>query len=70
MSAWPTFFATDELCRLLGTRRKAKLRELLKAAGVPYVLDARGWPVVYRDRLLPCETQAKPVRFDFGRARP
>lgn len=61
-------FPVAELRRILGTHRKARLRALLDAQGVPYVLDARGWPLVYRDALRPGE-RAPAARFDFGRAR-
>ncbi len=53
-SAPPEFFTPAELEAMLGHGRK-RVIAALDAAGVPYVPGRLGWPLVYRDRLLPAE---------------
>ncbi|MDB5813520.1 MAG: hypothetical protein JWN23_637 [Rhodocyclales bacterium] len=47
------FFSIAELVAMLGPQRRDGLIGLLKAANVSFVVGRHGWPLVYRDRLLP-----------------
>lgn len=68
----PEFFQVQELINALGPQRRAGLIELLKASNVSFVVGQHGWPLVYRDRLLPSgahvdqDTSPAPAQpFDF-----
>ncbi len=56
-SAHPTlpleFFSIAELVGMLGPQRRDGLIQVLKEANVSFVVGRHGWPLVYRDKLLP-----------------
>ena len=43
-----TFLTRDEVATLTGRRRRALQIAALREQGVPFLVDAMGWPVVVR----------------------
>ena len=65
------FFSITELQRLAGSPQRARIIAWLISSRVPHIIGLHGWPLVYRDRLLPqhnSEAQnASPTpAFDFS----
>jgi hypothetical protein len=65
------FFSIAELQATAGSPQRARIIAWLISSRVPHVIGLHGWPLVYRDRLLPqhySEAQnASPTQtFDFS----
>lgn len=56
------FFSIAELVGALGPSRRDGLIQVLKEAKVSFIVGRHGWPLVYRERLLPAsDTQEQSV---------
>jgi len=60
-----TFLTGEEVRRLTGRSRRALQAAALRASGIPFTVDALGWPVVVRAAVVgrsPSPPAAAPVR--------
>ena len=67
----PEFFSPSELSAMAGTPQYSKVIEWLKAANITFVIGRHGWPLVYRQKLIPTlgEAQNATTEFNFEAAR-
>lgn len=66
----PEFFQVAELIALSDRTRRADICAWLREAGIAHVVGRHGWPLVYRDKLLPgtaTKAQTEPA-FNYSAA--
>lgn len=47
------FFSVAEIQEISGRRQRARIIAWLETSRIPHIIGRHGWPLVYRDRLLP-----------------
>ncbi|MDK4586721.1 DUF4224 domain-containing protein, partial [Kingella kingae] len=55
-----TFLNRAELHDLTGYKNPSKQREILKQQGIPFYINARGYPIVCREQLISNKKQPAP----------
>lgn len=56
---------------MAGTPQRSLIVQWLKDAHVPFIVGRHGWPLVYRDKMLPMsatEARNEEPEFDYSRA--
>lgn len=65
------FFSIAEIQHLSGRKQRARIIAWLSENRVPHIIGRHGWPLVYRDRLLPqtsseAQNATPPSPFNFA----